>query len=160
MIFPIAAGRTGSVEAEPEGYVTFRLDGQWLGVPVVRVQEVLTAQAICPVPLAPAEVAGFINLRGQIVTVVDLRCRLGLPGCADRSAGMNIVLRDGDELFSFLVDGVGDVVEADSGQLEPAPPTLNPRWMSCCDGVIRLHSGLLVVMSIDLLLDAGASAPA
>jgi purine-binding chemotaxis protein CheW len=152
MIFPTAAARASAHDAEPEGYVTFQLNGQWLGIPVVRVQEVLAAQAICPVPLAPPEVAGFLNLRGQIVTVVDLRCRLDLPRSEDRAAGMNIVVRDGDELFSLLVDAVGDVVEADAVQLEPVPPTLDARWRACCEGVIRLPAGLLVVMSIDRAL--------
>ena len=61
------------------GFVTFRLDGQWLGVPVVLIQEVLTGQRVTPVPLSPPEVEGFLNLRGQIVTAVDLRSVLGLP---------------------------------------------------------------------------------
>jgi purine-binding chemotaxis protein CheW len=156
MIHPVAAPRSHHAEAEPEGFVTFQLHGQWLGVPVVRVQEVLTAQAISPVPLAPPEVVGFINLRGQLVTVVDLRCRLGLAPCADRAAGMNIVIRDGDELFSLLVDAVGDVVEADAAQLEPVPPTLDTRWRACCEGVIRLPAGLLVVMSIEQALGLAA----
>jgi purine-binding chemotaxis protein CheW len=138
--------------------VSFQLDGQWLGVPVVRVQEVLVAQRVSPVPLAPSEIAGFLNLRGQIVTAIDLRTRLGLTPRDESESCMNIVVRDGEELFSLVVDSVGDVVEATAGSLEPTPRTLDACWRACCDGVIRLPLGLLVVVSVDELLRPAAAA--
>ncbi len=156
MIYP--AGPRGAARAEPRrhGYVSFRLADQWLGVPVVVAQEVLTAQTVSPVPLAPPEVAGFLNLRGQIVTALDLRVRLGLPPRPEGASTMNIVVRDGEELFSFVVDEVGDVVEVEDERLEPTPPTLEGRWRECCTGVVRLERGLLVVMEVQDLLRTGA----
>jgi purine-binding chemotaxis protein CheW len=158
MIFPVHGGQQASI-AEAEGFVSFQLTGQWLGIPVTRVQEVLIEHRISPVPLVPPEVSGFLNLRGQIVTAIDLRTRLGLPPRAAGETYMNIVVRDGDELFSLVADLVGDVVETAAGDLEPTPRTIDPRWRACCDGVIRLPVGLLVVMSVDeLLRTAGAAA--
>lgn len=157
MIYPANGIERAQVD-EPDGYVTFRLLDQWLGIPVVKVQEVLTEQRISAVPLAPPEVAGFLNLRGQIVTAIDLRTRLGLPPEREAAGSMNIVVRDGEELFSLVVDTVGDVVEASSGSREPTPRTLDDRWRSCCDGVVRMPAGLLVVLSVDELLRPGAAA--
>jgi purine-binding chemotaxis protein CheW len=158
MIYPAKSLHGRSRDGQEHGYVSFRLDEQWLGVPVVMVQEVLTAQSVSPIPLAPAEVAGFLNLRGQIVTAIDLRARLGLTPRAAGASSMNVVVRDRDELFSLLVDEVGDVVDVQNGALEATPSTLDPRWRSCCDGVIRLPVGLLVVMSVEELLRMEAAA--
>jgi purine-binding chemotaxis protein CheW len=153
MIYPVQGIQSFPV-VETDGYVSFRLGDQWLGIPVIRVQEVLVAQRISPVPLAPPEVSGFLNLRGQIVTAVDLRIRLGLPPRDADSSGMNIVVRDNDELFSLVVDAVGDVVEANSETLDPTPRTLDRRWRDVSEGVIRMPTGLLVVLSVDELLHA------
>jgi purine-binding chemotaxis protein CheW len=156
MIRP-AGPRHARPDAQRQGFVSFRLAGQWLGVPVTVAQEVLPAQAVSPVPLAPPEVAGFLNLRGQIVTALDLRVRLGLPPREAGEPTMNIVVRDGEELVSFVVDEVGDVVEVDRGDVEPVPPTLGERWRECCTGVLRLERGLLVVMETRQLLRAPAA---
>lgn len=152
MIYPADPDRSRRAEARLQGYVSFRLADQWLGLPVVLAQEVLATQRISPVPLAPPEVAGFLNLRGQIVTAVDLRVRLGLPPRAAHEPAMNIVVRDGDELFSFLVDEVGDVVEVADSRVEDVPATLDECWKACCEGVIRMERGLLLVMSTEALL--------
>lgn len=137
----------GSVE-----YVTFRLADQWLGIPVLLVQEVLLAQRIALVPRTPAEVAGFLNLRGQIVTAVELRTRLGLPARAAGEAPMNVVVRHEGELFSLLVDEVGDVLSVDGAAVEPPPPTLDPTWRQACAGIVRRERGLLVVVHVHALL--------
>ncbi len=135
-----------------DGFVTFRLANQWLGVPVILIQEVLTAEAVSAIPRSPSQVAGFLNLRGQIVTAVDLRTCLGLPSRADDQQVMNVVVRDGEELFSLIVDQVGDVVEVDDGRVEPAPPTLPGVWKEVCTGVVRLDEGLLVILDVDQVL--------
>lgn len=156
MIYPADPARGARAEARLQGYVSFRLADQWLGLPVVLAQEVLATQRISPVPLSPPEVAGFLNLRGQIVTAVDLRVRLGLPPRAPGGPeAMNIVVRDGEELFSFLVDEVGDVVEVADSRVEDVPATLDDRWKACCEGVIRMERGLLLVMNTGELLDFG-----
>lgn len=140
-----------------DGFVTFRLADQWLGVPVVLIQEVLTAQIIAPVPRSPAQVAGFLNLRGQIVTAVDLRVCLGLPRRDADDGVMNVVVRDGEELFSLIVDKVGDVVEVEDRRVEPAPGTLPVLWREVCTGVIRLDEGLLVILDVEAVLRMDAA---
>jgi purine-binding chemotaxis protein CheW len=132
-------------------YVTFRVDAQWLGIPVLMVQEVLLAQRIADVPLAPPEVAGFLNLRGQIVTALDLRTRLGLDS-APRAELMNVVVRHETELFSLLVDEVGDVLSVEGTAVESTPQTLHPTWRHVCSGIVRREKGLLVVLNVDALL--------
>ncbi len=134
-----------------EGFVTFLLENQWLGIPVVLVQEVLVEQRVSPVPLSPEEVAGFLNLRGQIVTAIELRARLGLAPRTDQAA-MNVVVRDEDELYSLIVDEVGDVVQVGMDQVEATPQTLDPVWKQCSRGVIRLDEGLLLVLDVDRVL--------
>ena len=140
-------------------YCTFTLDGHLFGVPVSSVQEVLRAQALTSVPLAPSEVAGLLNLRGQIVTAVDLRARLGLPPRPAGEGFMNVVVRDAGELFSLLADSVGDVVEVETVRLEPTPATLDERWKGCCDGVVRLPRGLLAVLDVERLLRLESPTP-
>ena len=134
------------------GFVTFRLGDQWLGVPVVMIQEVIAGRRISPVPLSASEVQGFLNLRGQIVTAVDLRAVLGLPPREEGDPFMNVVVKDGDELFSLVVDEVGDVVEVGDSGVEPTPKTLDAVWKRCCQGVIRMERGLLVVLDVGVVL--------
>ena len=88
------------IRLHEDGFVTFRLADQWLGIPVVLIQEVLTAQAVRTVPRSPKEVSGFLNLRGQIVTAVDLRTRLGLPA-REQGQEMNVVVKDGAVYIKF-----------------------------------------------------------
>ncbi len=139
------------------GYVTFRLDGQWLGVPVVLIQEVLAGQTVAPVPLSTAEVQGLLNLRGQIVTAVDLRAVLGLPPREGGSGFMNVVVQQEDELFSLIVDEVGDVHEVEEGGIEATPKTLDPVWKSCSQGVVRMEGGLMVILDVRTVLGREAS---
>ena len=91
-------------------YVSFWVDGQLLGVPVNAVQEVLNPQSIAATPKARPEIAGLLNLRGQIVTAVNLRKRMGLPDLEDKQASMNVVVRHDEESYSLLVDEVGEVI--------------------------------------------------
>ncbi len=133
-------------------YVTFRLADQWLGIPVLIVQEVLVAQRIARVPMAPPSIAGFLNLRGQIVTAVDLRTTLGLMERAPDEDFMNVVVRQDTELFSFMVDEVGDVVSVADAAVEPPLSTLDARWRAACTGIVRRDRGLLVIASVTDLL--------
>lgn len=146
------AGQEAGARLHEDGFVTFRLANQWLGVPVILIQEVLTAEAVSNIPRSPDQVAGFLNLRGQIVTAVDLRVCLGLPSREDDQQVMNVVVRDGEELFSLIVDQVGDVVEVEERRIEQAPSTLPGVWKDVCTGVIRLDEGLLVILDVDQVL--------
>lgn len=136
------------------GFVTFRVNDQWLGVPVSIVQEVLLAQRLAVVPLAPAEVAGFLNLRGQIVTAVDLRTRLDIEGESALETAMNVVVRHEDELFSLLVDEVGDVLDVERERVEAVPPTLDECWRTVSVGIVRRDTDLLLVLEVGALLRA------
>ena len=155
-----ATDQNGRLNLRDDGFVTFHLADQLLGIPVVLIQEVLMGEEILPVPLSPREVRGFLNLRGQIVTAVDLRALLGLPDRAEGEGFMNVVVQHGDELFSLLVDRVGDVVDAGDSAFEPTPNTLDPIWKRCCSGVIRLDRGLLVVLDVELVLGSNAASVA
>ena len=149
--------RGETVTLREHGFVTFRLDRQWLGLPVVLIQEVLSGQTICPVPLSPPEVQGFLNLRGQIVTALDLRAVLGLPPRADQGTFMNVVVQHEDELYSLIVDEVGDVLEVGADEVQPPPRTLDAVWRSCSQGVVRMEGGLLVVLDVRAALTGGSS---
>ncbi len=133
-------------------FVTFRLADQWLGIPVLLVQEVLSSQRLAKVPVAPEAVAGFLNLRGQIVTALDLRVTLELPPRSSDASQMNVVVQHDGELFAFIVDDVGDVVTVAPTDVEPPPTTLDARWRSVAHGIIRREAGLLVVVRVGALL--------
>ncbi len=134
-------------------YVSFYVDGQLLGIPVNAVQEVLNSQAIAPVPLARPEIAGLLNLRGQIVTAVSLRKRLGLEELDRRRESMNVVVRFQDESYSLLVDDVGDVINVSSDLMQPPPATLDAHWKSVTSGVFRLEQRLFVILNVGSLLN-------
>lgn len=133
-------------------FVTFRVGPQWFGVPVMMVQEVLSGQRIARIPLAPPEVMGFLNLRGQIVTAINLHRRLD-AGTLPEETTMNVVVRDGDELFAMIVDEVGDVIAVATNSIEPIPATLDTCWSNACDGVVQWPLGLLAVLEPSRLLN-------
>jgi purine-binding chemotaxis protein CheW len=133
-------------------YVTLMLGGQLCGVPVLSVRDVLADQTIARIPLAPPEVAGNLNLRGRIVTAIDLRARLRLPPRAPGESSMSIVTEQGSELYALLVDQVSEVVSLPLASLEQNPPTLPALWAEHSRGIYRLDNRLLVVLDVDRLL--------
>jgi purine-binding chemotaxis protein CheW len=141
-------------------YVTMSIGGQLFGIPVLKVQDVLGPQKITRVPLAPEEVAGSLNLRGRIVTAVDVRLRLGLPKKEDEKSSMSVVVEHESELYSLLVDSVGEVLSLEAQDYQRNPPTLNPRLREFSDGIYRLNESLLVVLSVSSLLNFGNRADA
>ena len=141
---------------EQRDYVTMTIADQLFGIPVLTVQDVLGPQNIARVPLAPKEVAGSLNLRGRIVTAIDVRPRLGLPRRDDeKKATMSVVVEHESELYSLLVDSVGEVLSLNSRDYQRNPPTLDPRLREFSDGIYRLNGSLLVVLSVASLLDFG-----
>jgi purine-binding chemotaxis protein CheW len=146
--------------SENRDYVTMSIGGQLFGIPVLKVQDVLGSQTITRVPLAPVEVAGSLNLRGRIVTAVDVRLRLGLPKRENDKAAMSVVVEHENELYSLLVDSVGEVLSLESRDYQRNPPTLNPRLREFSDGIYRLNDSLLVVLSVPSLLNFGNRADA
>lgn len=132
--------------------MSFRVGAQWFGVPVLAVQEVLAVQRLARIPLAPPEVTGLLNLRGQLVTAINLH-RVLAAGSPPEGVTMNVVVRDVDELFALVVDEVGDVVSVAPQSIEPLPATLDTCWRDACDGVVRWPHGLLAVLEPGRLLN-------
>jgi purine-binding chemotaxis protein CheW len=141
--------------AETREFVTITLGNQLCGIDVLKVQDVLGPQKITPVPLASAEVSGLLNLRGRIVTAIDLRRRFGLEKRKEGDDGMSVVVEHLGELYSLTVDSVGEVLRFPVDSFERNPATLDPLWRQFSDGVYRLNEGLLVVLNDDSLLDYG-----
>lgn len=133
-------------------YVSFWIEDQLIGVPVNTVQEVLNPQIIAPTPLARPEIAGLLNLRGQIVTAVNLRRRLGLEARPIDRPSMNVVVRFRGESYSLLVDEVGDVINVSGQELEPTPRTVDGLWKLFTSGVFRLENRLFVILDVPALL--------
>lgn len=130
-------------------YVTFYLSGHYFGVEVLNVQEVLTPQEMTLVPLAPPVVAGLINLRGDIVTAIDLRTRLGFPPRPADRRPMSVVIRTSDGPVNLLVDEIGDVIEVRPDLFEPPPKTLDGPMASVIEGVYKLTDRLLLILDND-----------
>ncbi len=145
---------------ERHAYCTFELDGLHFGVPVLQVQEVIRFQRMTPVPLAHPVVAGLINLRGQVVTAIDLRRRLGMPGRAAGTEPTNVVVRTADEPVSLLVDEIGDVIEVDDVDFEAPPETLDGPARDVVTGVYKLDGRLLLVLDVRRALDLARSGEA
>lgn len=130
-------------------FCTFYIDGHYVGIDVVEVQEVIRYQEMTNVPLAPREISGLINLRGQIVTALDLRRRLDMP---DRPAGqlpMNVVVRTAEGSVSLLVDEIGDVLDVDDRAFERPPETLDPGIRKLVRGAYKLDGTLLLVLETE-----------
>jgi len=132
---------------------TFSVDGNLFGVDVNDVQEVLRYQELTKVPLAPAVVSGLINLRGEIVTALDMRRRLRLPVRPNGSLPMNVVVQTKDGPMSLLVDEIGDVLEVDEQMFESAPPTLAATVRELITGVYKLEDQLLLVINTERATD-------
>ncbi len=151
-------GSANGVDGLGEGVrelVTATIASQLLGIPVLKVQDVLGPQRITPIPLAPVEIEGSLNLRGRIVTAIDLRTRMGLARRSDDEDEMSIVVEHHGELYSLMVDSVGEVLKMPASNFESNPATLDAVWRGFSEGVYRLTEGLLIVLDVDTLLDIG-----
>lgn len=148
----------GAVAIASDQYCTFWVGGLFFGVAVEEVQEVLRYQEMTVVPRAPECVHGLINLRGQIVTAVDLRVRLGLPEREAEQLPMNVIVRSRGEVVSLLVDDIGDVIDTVGMELETAPANLPDGVTSVVHGVIPLPNAILLALDADIAVDvAGAT---
>jgi purine-binding chemotaxis protein CheW len=138
-------------------YCSFYLDGHFFGVEVMKVQEVLRYQEMTRVPLAPDEVRGLINLRGHIVTAIDMRRRLKFPERPDGQEPMNVVVRTEDGEVSLLVDEIGDVLEVDESTFERAPETINREARELVRGVYKLQDKLLLVLDSERVVNLASN---
>jgi purine-binding chemotaxis protein CheW len=137
-------------------YVTVMIGDQLFGLPISRVQDVFMPDRITRVPLADAEIAGVLNLRGRIVTAVDMRRRLGLLPRSDERPTMAVGIEFKGESYGLLIDTVGEVLKLDETTLEPNPVNLDARLASVSAGVHRLDGQLMVVLDVDSVLNASA----
>jgi purine-binding chemotaxis protein CheW len=133
---------------------TFAIDDLLFGVEVTHVQEVIRYQPMTRVPLAPAIIRGLINLRGQIVTALDMRARLELPP-REGELPMNVVLRTNDGVVSLLVDEIGDVVQPDASAFERVPATIGGPLRDLVDGVYKLDGRLLLLLAVERVMFSG-----
>lgn len=136
-------------------FCTFLLDGHLFGVPVAAVQEVLKSQEMTAVPLGPREVSGLLNLRGQIVTTIDLRARLNLPDRAADGDRVNVVVRTADGVVSLLVDEIGDVLEPEEQAFEAPPETVPEVVRALVTSVCKLDGRLMLVLDTELAVAVG-----
>ncbi len=137
------------MSAEANRYCTFRLADLYIGIEVMRVQEVLRSQGTTPIPLTTPIIGGLMNLRGEIVTTVDLRCRLGLDPLEDGAESMNVVIRNADGVISLLVDEIDDVIEVDDEAFEAVPATIRSPLRDLILGVYKLDGQLLLVLDAE-----------
>jgi len=134
---------------------TFFIGGMLFGVDVMNIQEVIRYQQMTSVPLASAMVRGLINLRGQIVTAIEMRARLGLTPRKSEELPMNVVATTSDGVVSLLVDEIGDVLEVDEAGFERAPETLDPAFKELVPGVFKLDGQLLLLLDAEKVADLG-----
>jgi purine-binding chemotaxis protein CheW len=138
---------------EERQFATFYLDGLLFGVEVSQVQEVIRYQEMTRVPLARPEVQGLINLRGQIVTALDLRRRLAIKERSSERLPMNVVVRAGEEAVSLLVDEIGDVLELEQSAFERPPETLRGEARELIQGAYKLKERLLLVLDTEKVVN-------
>ena len=138
-------------------FVTGMVGGEFFGLPIRRVQDVFHPERVTRVPMAPPEVAGVLNLRGRIVTLIDLRLRLGLDRIDSDDPVMAIGVESRGESYGLLIDAVGEVLKLDESLCERNPINLDSRLASVSAGIYRLEGQLLMVLDVDRVLDIAAA---
>lgn len=147
------------LKGEAVELVTMLIGEDRLGVPVMQVRDVLKSPPVYATPLAPPEIAGSINLRGRIVTAVDMRARLNLPPRAEDADYMCVIVEraedESQEINALIVDDIGDVLRVETSRYEATPPTVSREWARLTQGLFRQDDCLLLLLDIDAVLDLG-----
>ncbi len=141
-------------------YVTAMIGGQLFGLPISRVQDVFKPEGLTRVPLAAPEIAGLLNLRGRIVTVVDMRRRLDFEAHEGGGAPLAVGIEHRGESYGLLIDEIGEVLKLSAASREDNPVNLVHRLARVSAGVHRLDGRLVVVLDVDRVLDVGPNAQA
>jgi purine-binding chemotaxis protein CheW len=141
-------------------YITILVEDQCFGLAIEGVHDVFIANTLTPVPLAPSDIAGLLNLRGRVVTAISLRSRLGLEPRPGPEGGMVVGLERNGESYGLLVDSVGEVVQVPAATFEPLPINFDPVWTGVSRGIHRLDPQLMIVLDIDAVLDLPVGLPA
>ncbi len=137
-----------------EQFVTFQVDKLYLGIEVAKVQEVLQHQDTTRVPLADSEIKGIMNLRGQIITAIDLRRSLNIESEGQSVESTNVVVNFGNETYSLIVDKIGDVIELDNKSFQKTPSTLDKNLTPLLKGVYKLEKKLLLILNLENLFNS------
>lgn len=136
-------------------YVTVLIGGQLFGLPISRVQDVFMPDRLTRVPLSHPDIAGVLNLRGRIVTAIDMRIRLGIPRENDAKPAMAVGIESRGESYGLLIDSVGEVLKLSPDSREKNPINLDARWARVSAGVHRLDGQLMVILDVDSILAMG-----
>ena len=147
------SSKTENIEGAITEYVTALIGGQLFGLPISRVQDVFMPERLTRVPLASGEIAGVLNLRGRIVTVIDMRARLGLPKNDTGKTSMAVGVDQRGESYGLLIDQIGEVLRLPDAGCEENPVNLDPRMARLAGGVHRLDGQLMVVLDVDRVLE-------
>lgn len=134
-------------------YITITIGSQLFALPILAVHDVFRLAGMTPVPLSRPEIAGVLNMRGRIVTAIDMRRRLGIDGDERKGTPMAVGIEHGGESYGLVIDEIGDVLRLPVAEIEPNPVNLDPRWARVSSGVQRLEDTLLVVLDVDRILD-------
>jgi purine-binding chemotaxis protein CheW len=142
------------MQTNPEiEFVTVLIAGQLFGLPIARVHDVFMVDRLTRVPLAPPEIAGILNLRGRVVTTIDMRRRLDLPAREQGRGNMAVGIEHRGESYGLLIDSVGEVLKIPAANRDPNPVNLDPRWARVADGVVQLDGRLMVVLDVERVLE-------
>jgi purine-binding chemotaxis protein CheW len=150
--------KTQTSEGAMVEYVTAMIGGQLFGLPISRVQDVFMPDRLTRVPLSSPEIAGVLNLRGRIVTAIDMRRRLGMPPRADGRPPMAVGIELKGESYGLLIDSVGEVLKLADGTREPNPVNLDQHLARVSAGVHRLEGQLMVILDVDRVLETSSDA--
>lgn len=155
--------KTGYRGAAPLSFRSNELSNGYnarFGIEVEDVQEIIRQQPLTPVPLAGPDICGLMNLRGQVIPVIDLPCRLGLRlvSCSISEQPIyNVIVQSTEDVVSFVVDGIGDIMDFSPETLEPPPATLEPHLRASLRGAYKLENEFLLVLNTQKILDPALS---
>ena len=141
-------------------YVTVTINEQMFGMPISSVEDIFMPESITSVPLSDQEVEGVLNLRGRIVTAINMRKYLGLPQRKDGGQSMAVGVEYRNESYGLIIDGVGEVLRLSGKTFEENPTNLDPCWSKISQGVHRLENELMLVLDIKCVLDSEAKSKA
>jgi purine-binding chemotaxis protein CheW len=148
-----ASNKAAITKDSKKQFLTMNVAGQLLGIAINTIREVLSSQTITRVPLSPKEVMGSLNLRGRIVTAIDLRVILNLTTDKSNINNTSVVVDHENELYSFVVDSIGEVLEISTSEFVSNPTNLNKNWQDLSLGICPLKDKLLVVSDIKKVLE-------
>ena len=140
-------------DANKQQYAMLRLGPQLFGLPVEKIEDILSPCTIYPIPLAPEDIKGSINLRGRIVTVIDLTKKLEIKDAKESSTYRNVIIESKGYLYGLLVDQVSEVINIPEAKIANNPENLSEKWKEVSSGVYSLKEELMVILDPDKLLD-------